>query len=77
MIAQLSLFPRPPRKPRRVIMKSVDQGEAPGKMPGWRTTSGGHFVCQKCGHDDGWSFDMTWSEIMRGLPCPKCNEGKA
>lgn len=43
-------------------------------MEGWRTPKGGHFVCQKCGHDAGWRFDMQDSEVRRGLPCPLCNE---
>ncbi|MDQ0510918.1 hypothetical protein [Ancylobacter amanitiformis] len=57
-------------------MHAVDAGHAPGLMPGWRTSMGGHFRCRRCGHDDGWSFDMTVSEIRRGLPCPTCNARK-
>ena len=62
----------PPRK-RIVRMHATDVGQAPGMMEGWRTAKGGHFVCGKCGHDAGWLFDMTNTEIRRGLPCPECN----
>ena len=64
------------RPPRVVRMRAVDHGQAPGMMPGWRTSAGAHFRCRKCGHDDGWSFDMTPTEICRGLPCPSCNKAK-
>ncbi|MBN9067066.1 MAG: hypothetical protein J0H60_11570 [Rhizobiales bacterium] len=55
------------------MMKATDHGEAPGLMPGWRTAEGARFECAKCGHDEGWHFDMKPSEIRRGLPCPNCN----
>lgn len=67
------LFGPLPSKPRQVRMHAIDTGHAPGLMPGWRTAMGGYFLCQRCGHDDGWSFDMTPTEIRRGLPCPVCN----
>lgn len=63
-----------PRAKPRVMMHAIDVGQAPGKMPGWRTTKGAHFVCQKCGHDAGWLFDMQDSEVRRGVPCPLCNK---
>lgn len=68
------LGPKPPVR-RRAMMHAVDQGTAPGMMPGWRNSNGGHFKCPKCGHDAGWLFDMTDTEIRRGVPCPKCNGG--
>jgi len=61
------------RKAPLVRMQAVDHGEAPGLMPGWRTAQGAHFQCRRCGHDAGWLFDMTVTEIRRGEPCPKCN----
>lgn len=69
----VDLFGPLPRKPRIKRMHAIDHGEAPGLMPGWHTAQGGHFVC-KCGHDAGWQFNLTPSEIRRGLPCPVCNE---
>lgn len=65
-----------PRRTRRVLMHAADVGQAPGLMPGWRTTKGGHFLCGQCGHDAGWCFDMTDTEIRRGIPCPVCNHQK-
>lgn len=69
----IDLFGEKRHRPRRVVMHAVDTGHAPGLLEGWRTTAGAHFVCVKCGRDDGWSFDLTPSEIRRGLPCPACN----
>jgi DNA-directed RNA polymerase subunit RPC12/RpoP len=69
------LFGDRPRPGRRVMMHAVDTGNAPGLLEGWRTTAGARFVCARCGRDDGWSFDMTVSEVRRGLPCPDCNGG--
>lgn len=74
---RIDLFGPRPSKPRQVRMQAIDTGQAPGLMPGWRTSMGGHFRCQRCGHDDGWSFDMMPSEIRRGLPCPVCNSMEA
>lgn len=73
---QDTLFPLP-KKPRRVMMVPEEWGQAPGLMPGWKTSKGGHFKCKKCGHDAGWLFNFTESELRRGLPCPACNEGVA
>ncbi|PIE13842.1 MAG: hypothetical protein CSA70_03760 [Rhodobacterales bacterium] len=61
------------RKPRRIMMHTEEFGQAPGMMPGWTTSKGGHFKCKKCGHDAGWLFNMNESEMRRGVPCPKCN----
>ena len=66
------LFGPVPRKPRVVRMQAIDHGEAPGLMPGWQSAQGGWFKC-RCGHDAGWVFDLTPTEIRRGLPCPVCN----
>jgi hypothetical protein len=55
------------------MMHAVDHGQAPGIMLGWRTPKGGKFVCQRCGYDGGWMFDMLDSEVRRGVPCPVCN----
>jgi hypothetical protein len=73
MVRQPDLFGVPPKQPRLVRMHAVDVGQAPGMMPGWRTATGGKFTCRKCGHDAGWLFDITETEIRRGLPCPNCN----
>ncbi|WP_419739120.1 hypothetical protein [Ruegeria sp.] len=51
----------PPPRVRRVMMHADDRGQAPGLMPGWRTAK-------------GWLFDMTDSEVRRGVPCPVCND---
>lgn len=67
------LFGPVPRKPPTVRMRAIDHGQAPGLMPGWRTAKGAHFRCWRCGHDAGWLFDLTNTEIRRGLPCPNCN----
>lgn len=76
MLSGGDLFGRPPRRRRRVMMHAIDHGRAPGVMPGWRTAKGGHFKCARCGHDGGWLFDMTDSEVRRGVPCPVCNSGE-
>ncbi len=65
---------RQPRKPRIVRMHAADVGQAPGMMPGWTTTTGGYFVCGRCGHEAGWLFNLTMTEIRRGVPCPHCNQ---
>lgn len=65
-----------PVRPRIVRMHAVDIGDAPGLMDGWKTTSGGDFVCRRCGHEAGWLFNLCPSEIRRGVPCPVCNEGR-
>lgn len=75
-MARVDLFGPIPRKPRRVMMHAVDIGQAPGMMPGWTSAKGGEFVCRRCGHEAGWLFDMTETEIRRGVPCPVCNEGE-
>lgn len=62
-----------PRRPRRVLMVAVDIGQAPGMMPGWTTTKGAHWVCGRCGHDEGWLFDMSDAEIRKRVACPVCN----
>lgn len=68
------VFGPTPRRPRITRMHAVDHGQAPGMMPGWKTPKGGHFKC-RCGHDAGWLFNLTDSEVRRGVPCPKCNGG--
>lgn len=79
MAIHLSLFAadQVPSQPRIVRMHAVDTGDAPGLLPGWRTTGGGDFVCRRCGHEAGWLFDMSPSEIRRGVPCPVCNEASS
>ena len=62
-----------PRRPRRVLMAAVDIGQAPGMMPGWKTAKVSSWVCGRCGHDEGWLFDMSDTEIRRRVPCPVCN----
>jgi len=75
-VRQADLFgDTPVRRPRRVMMHATDTGQPPYSMPHWRTDKGGHFECQRCGHVHGWQFNMTESEIWRGLPCPTCNKG--
>ncbi|MVA24521.1 hypothetical protein V6582_05745 [Agrobacterium vitis] len=73
-MADLFGFEGKPRQPKRIMMHAVDVGCAPGMMPGWRTPQGAHFKCTHCGHDDGWCFDLSMTEIRRGLPCSICNE---
>lgn len=67
------LFGPVPRKPPLIRMRAIDHGQAPGLMPGWKTTNGAHFRCWKCRYDAGWLFNMTATETRRGLPCPSCN----
>jgi len=55
------------------MMHATDWGQARGTKPGWRTDKGGYFTCARCGFEAGWVFDMTYTEILRGLPCPVCN----
>jgi len=42
-------------------------------MSEWGETTNGYFTCARCGHDAGWLLDMTYTEVLRGLPCPVCN----
>ncbi|WP_378952250.1 hypothetical protein [Mesorhizobium sp. ANAO-SY3R2] len=66
----------PIERGRRIVrMHAVDHGLAPSILPGWKTPNGGHFKC-RCGHDAGWLFNLSDTEIRRGLPCPNCNEAK-
>ena len=70
----MDLFDRQlPRRARRVLMTAVDIGQAPTLMPGWKTSKGAHWVCNRCGHDEGWLFDMSTTEIRKRVPCPVCN----
>jgi hypothetical protein len=34
--------------------------------------------CSHCGYSTGWIYvgDKTRGELIKGLPCPKCNEEK-
>lgn len=73
MPRQPDLFGPRPRSPSVVRMHAVDVGQAPGMLPGWRTATGADFTCRRCGHQAGWLFNLTISEIRRGVPCPMCN----
>lgn len=72
----VDLFGAVPRKPSLIRMRAYDHGQAPYIMPGWKTSQGAAFKCWKCGFVQGWVFDLSVSEIKRGLPCPHCNEGQ-
>lgn len=65
-----------PARRRIVRMHAVDAGDAPGLQPGWKSPHGGDFVCRRCGHEAGWLFNLSLSEIWRGVPCPVCNEAR-
>lgn len=68
------LFGPVPTKPRRVMMHAVDVGLAGFLKAGWKSDLGGEFVCKRCSHNDGWSFNFAnISEVRKGLPCPICN----
>lgn len=71
------LFGPVPRAPKIVRMHATDHGQAPGLMAGWKTTNGGYFKCTSCGHDTGWLFNLTVTDVRRGLPCPVCNSSEA
>jgi len=67
-MATADLFERPPRRPARKLMKLCDAGSFPDGRKAI------HFVCARCGHDDGWSYQTeTNSQAKVGRPCPKCN----
>jgi hypothetical protein len=70
------LFGPVPRRPPLVRMRAIDHGEAPAKMPEWKTANGARFRCWRCHHDAGWLFNLSNTEIRIGIPCPKCNEGR-
>lgn len=59
-----------------MLMTAVDIGQAPGMMPGWTTSKGAHWVCGKCGHDEGWLFNMSATDIRAKVPCPICNKAE-
>lgn len=70
----IDLFPetvtKKPRKAARVMMKGVDHGFADERSGNeWIADC----VCTKCGHKAGWLGFKTFSECMRGAPCPVCN----
>ena len=60
--------------PRRIMMHAVDAGQAGYMMPTWTTEWGADFTCPHCGYEAGWIFNLSDSEVRRGVPCPKCNE---
>ncbi|WP_454917354.1 hypothetical protein [Xanthobacter sediminis] len=64
----LDLFGPQPRAPHRVMMNAIDAGQAPGTMPGWRTSKGAHFQCRRCGHDAGYSSGGSMTATL----CPFC-----
>lgn len=74
MTSQLSFLSRPPRKKPRVLMKMTDAGDAGYMLPEWTTSHGACFQCPKCGHKDGWTFNLMVAQVKRGLPCPECNK---
>lgn len=52
-----------PRKPARIMAHMNDCG-----------SEGAEFICKKCGWNSGWVIKkFTYSEILRGIPCEKCN----
>ena len=59
-----------PRRPRRWLMHVVDMGNSDEQSH----PHCARFVCARCGHDSDWLNCRTMSEIMRGIPCPKCNK---
>jgi hypothetical protein len=62
---QGALFPPPPRRRPRKLMRVVDAGE------------GVNFVCPHCGYDDGWSTSEGLARDKRARPCPRCAEREA
>lgn len=72
MARQAQLFPKPPRKKPRVMMRAIDAG---GNFPG--ENYGVHWQCVKCDHDDGWHGYKTFTESKQGEPCPQCNKEQA
>lgn len=62
------LFPKPPRKPPRVLMHVADAGNSDDpEAPYWC-----EMKCGTCGHREEWKFD-TVTAARRGIPCSKCN----
>ncbi len=59
-----------PKRTNKKLMHAVDAGT----FPDGRDCA--HFICSRCGHDDGWS-GVTMTVAKRGIPCPKCNGEKA
>lgn len=72
-MSAIDLFGAVTPKPRMVRMHAVDAGQAGYMMPGWKTEKGADFVCQRCGYEAGWIFNLSDSEVRRGVPCPRCN----
>lgn len=68
---QKKIFDDPkPRKPRRVMMHVYDAGESlEADRP-----FGAVLTCKRCGYKTGWLSFRTFSDTLRGLPCPQCNE---
>jgi hypothetical protein len=66
MARQQELFAKPKRRSPRVLAKSDDHGHFPDGR------QAAHFVC-RCGWNE-W-LSCTWSEAIRGIACPDCNEG--
>lgn len=71
MARALEMFPRPPRKNPRVMMRVTDAGLSPG---------GDHiatFECARCGAKTGWLVCGGVTDVRRGEPCPQCNREAA
>lgn len=56
-----------PRAKSRKLMQCADCG--PGIDKGFEMAK---FECPRCKHESEWA-QHTWTEIRRGIPCPKCN----
>jgi DNA-directed RNA polymerase subunit RPC12/RpoP len=71
-VATLDMFPKPPRKKRRVMMHVIDAGDH-GCVYEPGNTHIAQFQCAKCGDKSGWIEMRTATDGRRGIPCPNCN----
>jgi len=66
-------LPPKPRKPREWRMHMIDAGDCGGcEWPQADCV----FECRRCGHRSDWVRCANKAEVIRGLPCPKCNQKK-
>jgi predicted Zn-ribbon and HTH transcriptional regulator len=74
MSLTLEMFAKPPRKKPRVMMHVTDAGTS-----GLRDEEGeielAEFRCGRCGYETDWERVYTPTEVRRGHPCPRCNQG--
>jgi len=69
----LEIAPPKVRAVRVWRMHAIDLGHNPCVGPSYMAL----YKCNFCGTRSEWKTASTYTEIRRGIPCPKCNNLKA